>query len=198
MACFISRTVVPSSRLIGSASGFFLEGDDGEACPCTVLALSDALELLRPRSGAARGEDEDNVGITTTTTTTPACLSAPAVLFRRRVHGLVRAVAKLPVKVCSMGRELAGTFERERERDFDEFCSSAVFFRCPRPFPPRRRCLSFSLSLSLNLGAYNQNINNETGLHARPPAAAHGLGESHCADGLGDARVRRARSLVEE
>ena len=118
MACsFISRTVVPSSRCIGSASGFFLI-DDGSSCPCTVLALSDALELLRPRSSAARGGDDDSDGIATTPS---ACASAPALLFRRRVHGLVRAVAKLSVKVCFMGKK-ASWDVRERSRNGTEVC----------------------------------------------------------------------------
>lgn len=96
---FLSRTVVPSSRCVGSASGFFLYGDDGSACPGTVLALSDALELLGPRSPRAEGDNidvDDDDAITTLSSSS----SAPAVLFRRRVHGLVCAVATLPVKVC--------------------------------------------------------------------------------------------------
>ena len=98
MASFLSRTVVPSSRCVGSASGFFLHGDDGSSCPGTVLALSDALELLGPRN--PRGEDGDIDDDDGAITMPSSCSSAPAVLFRRRVHGLVRAVATLPVKVC--------------------------------------------------------------------------------------------------
>lgn len=97
MPSFVSRTVLPSSACVGSASGFFLHGDDGTSLPDTVLALSDALELLGTRDGAGGADEEKdaiNYGDDAATQ-----LSLPVVLFRRRVHGCVLAVSKLPVKV---------------------------------------------------------------------------------------------------
>lgn len=103
MASFVSRTVLPSSTCVGSASGFFLRGDVGMSLPDTVLALSDALELLGTcddAGGQDGGENDDgaiNCGDKAGATTHRAL---PVVLFRRRVHGCVLAVSKLLVKVC--------------------------------------------------------------------------------------------------
>ena len=146
MACsVISRTVVPSSRCIGSASGFFLHGDDGSSCPDTVLALSDALELLGSRNSRGKGgdiDDDDEDAITTSASSS----SAPSVLFRRRVHGVVRAVATLPVKVCALRAE--GELECLRERGVDAAPETSVdaSFRC---LSPRLASLFFVGAVSL-------------------------------------------------
>ena len=75
------------------------------------------------------------------------------------------------------------------ERDLDtarKFVVSIPLRRCPRRIEilPRRHFLN------LPPPQQKKQYKTTTGLHARSPPAAHGLRESHCTDGLGDARVR--------
>ena len=103
MSSFVSRTVLSSSCCVGSVFGFFLRGDDGSRPPDTVLALSDALELLGYDDVGVEGGEEENDDDDANVNKKHR---APVVLCRRRVHGCVLAVAKLPIKVRDTSMEL--------------------------------------------------------------------------------------------
>jgi len=99
---FLTRSVLSSSSLVASASGFFLRGDDGSLSPDTVLGLTDALELLRGGHAPGKVGDDDEKEKESKGDGDDAdddAIVVPEVVCRRAVHGCVFAVAALPVKV---------------------------------------------------------------------------------------------------